>query len=298
MNASAGVQVTGLPSPLETGGTAGNRWIGVAGGVAVVSGLRHRLNPLLALARLSTSIRGVATGVTVTGVTTRRGRISEVASSVGSLMPGVVIFATGAPPALPGLDLDLPGRLIKGHLLVTEAAPVALPSAVAPVATPLENGRLLVGGALDLNDPTPEVDGDVIASIRAGLRDFLPATADLAVTHAWCCFRPAHPDGLPVVEKNGWSLKRLGDLRPLPHWDPDGTHHRRATRHLDQQRSGATRGGATPERAPLISLKHSTRIRGFADPGFGHSLDHTVEGRDMGDLERTADANLVGRVCG
>jgi glycine oxidase len=168
-----------------------------------------RLNPLVALARLSTSIRGVATGVTVTAVNTRRGCISEVATSAGPLMPGVVIFATGGAPALPGLDLDLPERPIKGHLLVTEAAPVELPSAVAPVATPLEDGRLLVGGTLDLNDPTPEVDGDVIASIQAGLRDFLPATADLAVTHAWCCFRPAHPDRLPVVDQmpglsNAW----------------------------------------------------------------------------------------------
>jgi glycine/D-amino acid oxidase-like deaminating enzyme len=124
-------------------------------------------------------------------------------------MPGVVIFATGGPPALPGLDLDLPGRPIKGHLLVTEPAPVALPSAVAPVAAPLEDGRLLVGGTLDLTDPTPDVDDDVIASIQAGLRDSLPATADLAVTHAWCCFRPAHPDRLPVIDQipgllNAW----------------------------------------------------------------------------------------------
>jgi len=168
-----------------------------------------RVNPLLALARLSTSIQGVATGVTVTGVITRRGRITEVATSAGSLMPGVVIFATGGAPALPGLDLDLPGRAIKGHLLVTEPAPLELPGALAPVATPLEDGRLLVGGTLDLSDPTPQVDAEVIASIQAGLRQFLPATADLAVTHAWCCFRPAHPDGLPVVDRvpglsNAW----------------------------------------------------------------------------------------------
>jgi glycine oxidase len=168
-----------------------------------------RLNPLRAVARLSSSIHRVATGVTVTGVIARRGRISELVTSAGSVMPGVVVFATGGPPALHGLGLDLPARPIKGHLLVTEPASFRLPGAVAPVATPLEDGSLLVGGTLDLSDPTPDVDPEVVASIHAGLREYLPATADLAVTHAWCCFRPAHPDGLPVIDRipglsNAW----------------------------------------------------------------------------------------------
>ena len=168
-----------------------------------------RLNPLLALARLSTSIHQVATGVTITGVLTSQGRIHEVTTSAGSLTPGAVVFATGAPPVLPGLGLNLPARSVKGHLLVTQPAALHLPGAVAPVATPLDDGRLLVGGTLDFTDTTPDVDAAVIALIQAGLHEFLPATADLPVTHAWCCFRPAHPDGLPVIDRipvlsNAW----------------------------------------------------------------------------------------------
>lgn len=173
--------------------------------------LRHqaRLNPLLALARLSTTLEGVATGVTVTSVTTRGSQISELTTSVGTLTPEVVIFATGVPPRLAGLDLDLPGRTVKGHLLVTQQAPFELPVGVEPVATPLEDGRLLVGGTLDIADTSPDVDGEVIAFIQDWLAMALPAAAGLGLTHAWCCFRPAHADHLPVLDRvpgltNAW----------------------------------------------------------------------------------------------
>ncbi len=58
-------------------------------------------------------------------------------------------------------------------------------------------------------DASVEVNQGVIASIRNDLDAALPGLGAVATTHAWCCFRPAHPDGLPVIDRvpgldNAW----------------------------------------------------------------------------------------------
>ncbi len=168
-----------------------------------------RLNPLRAVARLAARLTQVATGVTATAVEVRGGRVTSVFSSAGTISPGAVVFATGGPPALDGLDLRVPADLVKGHLVVTEPTPVHLPGMVAPLATQLEDGRLLAGGTLDLGDQAPTVRADVTEAIRAELSVAFPALAGVGLTHRWCCFRPHHPDGLPVIDRvpgldNAW----------------------------------------------------------------------------------------------
>jgi glycine oxidase len=74
---------------------------------------------------------------------------------------------------------------------------------------PIGNGRLLVGGTLDVDDPSPGVCDDVIGMLRAQLSVALPATADVATSHKWCCWRLHHADGLPVIDQlpgvdNAW----------------------------------------------------------------------------------------------
>ncbi len=168
-----------------------------------------RVNPLRSLARLSAVLPAVATGVAATGVVIRGDRVVTVETTAGDISPGAVVFATGLPPVLDGLDLDVPWERVKGHLLVTEPAPVTLPGIVAPVATQLEDGRLLVGGTFDTGDETPLVRDDVIEGILAGLYVTLPEARGLRAAYQWCCFRPRHPDGLPVIDRipglgNAW----------------------------------------------------------------------------------------------
>jgi glycine/D-amino acid oxidase-like deaminating enzyme len=171
-----------------------------------------RLNPVLAVARLTASLprpARIATGVAATAVRTAGGRIVSVSTSAGTLSPGAVVFATGEPPRLEGLDLDLPSRRVKGHLLLTEPAAIAWPGSVWPVATDIGGGRLLVGGTLDVGDDSSEVRPELIAGIHAWLEAFVPAAGRAATSHAWCCFRPAHPDDLPLVDRvpgaeNAW----------------------------------------------------------------------------------------------
>jgi glycine oxidase len=168
-----------------------------------------RVNPLRSLARLSAVLPAVATGVAATGVTIRGDRVVTVDTTAGPIQPGAVVFATGLPPVLDGLDLDLPWERVKGHLLVTEPTSLRLPGIVAPVATQLEDGRLLVGGTFDTGDESPAVRPDVIDSILAGLYATLPALRGLRAAYQWCCFRPRHPDGRPVIDRvpgvsNAW----------------------------------------------------------------------------------------------
>ena len=164
--------------------------------------IRHqaRVNPLRAVARLAAGLPAVATGIAATSVTIRGDRIVSVGTSTGEISPGAVVFATGRPPVLDGLPLDIPSDRVKGHLLVTEPTDIRLPGIVAPLATQIENGQLLAGGTFDLGDESPSVQPDVVEAIVEGLAATLPALAGVGVSHQWCCFRPRHPDRRPVID--------------------------------------------------------------------------------------------------
>jgi glycine oxidase len=168
-----------------------------------------RVNPLRALVRVAAGLPAVTTGVAATGVTVAGERITAVTTSAGTVSPGAVVFATGWPPVLDGLTLDIPADRVKGHLLVTEPTPVRLPGIVAPVATQIEDGRLLAGGTFDVGDETPAVQPEVIEAIMDSLAAVLPELRGLGVAWQWCCFRPRHPDRRPVIDQvpglaNAW----------------------------------------------------------------------------------------------
>jgi glycine/D-amino acid oxidase-like deaminating enzyme len=68
---------------------------------------------------------------------------------------------------------------------------------------------LLAGGTLDTSDATPEVRAEVTDGLLAELAGALPSLARIRLSHRWCCWRPHHPDGLPVVDRvpglrNAW----------------------------------------------------------------------------------------------
>jgi glycine/D-amino acid oxidase-like deaminating enzyme len=191
---------------------------------ALIPGLRHpragvlvrgqaRLNPLRAIARLVSALpramAQVATHAEVRAVSTYGGRITAVHSTAGNLTPGVVIFATGTPPRVDGLELDLPASEVKGHIVVTEPTTARLPGAVDPLATSLDDGRLLIGGSLDIGDDTRIVRAEILEAQWAELVAAWPAAAGARIAYGWACFRPAHHDRLPVIDRvlgltNAW----------------------------------------------------------------------------------------------
>jgi glycine/D-amino acid oxidase-like deaminating enzyme len=167
------------------------------------------VHPLEFAAALARQAGQVVTGVEVGERVTNRRRVVRVRTSVGEFDPDVVVFAAGTAPRP---EIPVPHELVKGHLATTEPVPFRLHSQVVTPsggALPLEDGRLLTGGTLDIGDDSPEVQPRTIGVIRRGLDQLLPAAASVAFSHTWCCFRPATPDRLPLIDRvpgveNAW----------------------------------------------------------------------------------------------
>jgi glycine/D-amino acid oxidase-like deaminating enzyme len=135
--------------------------------------------------------------------------VRSVLTTIGEVSPRNVVFATGTPPRIDGLDLNIPSGEVKGHMLVTEPTNLRLPGAVAQLATLIDDGRLMLGGTLDVGDTDRVVRPEVIATMWADLEAAWPAVAGVRAAHQWACFRPAHPDHLPVIDRvpglsNAW----------------------------------------------------------------------------------------------
>ena len=168
-----------------------------------------RMNPLRTVSRFARGLQAVCSGVAALGATVRGDRLVSLSTTAGEISPGSVIFATGGPPRLDGLTIDVPAGNLKGHILTTEPVSIRLGGGFAPIATPIDEGRLLAGGTVDTGDDTPDVHPEIIAGIVADLERALPALNGVAVSHAWVCFRPTHPDSLPVIDRvpgltNAW----------------------------------------------------------------------------------------------
>jgi glycine/D-amino acid oxidase-like deaminating enzyme len=145
----------------------------------------------------------VATRVAATAVETRGGRVVRVETTAGRVSPGALVVATGTAP---GLLPDLPAalaRTVKGHLLVTEPVPLRLRVGVVGsiLVLQLPDGRLVAGGTFEPDDDSPAVRPEAVEAIRAEVARLLPAAAGTGVERAWCCFRPASPDDLPVIDR-------------------------------------------------------------------------------------------------
>lgn len=170
-----------------------------------------RVNPLRALARLAAGLPCVVTGVDVTGATCESGQLQSVLTTAGELRPRQVVFATGTPPRLEGLDLDVPASEVKGHMLCTAPTSLVPPEAVreGDLARIIDDGRVLMGGTLDVGDTDRVVRPQVTERMWHELTSAWPALADVRLEYTWACFRPAHPDHLPVIDcvpglSNAW----------------------------------------------------------------------------------------------
>jgi glycine/D-amino acid oxidase-like deaminating enzyme len=165
-----------------------------------------RVNPLRAIAHLAAGF-STATGVDVSGVTSSRGVVRAVHTSIGDFLPGRVVFATGLPPRLDGLEL--PASEVKGHILCSAPTDLVRPDALTDMVTVIEDGRLLMGGTLDVDDHERIVRPEVADRMWAELVSAWPTAASAQIEYRWACFRPAHPDHLPVIDRvpgldNAW----------------------------------------------------------------------------------------------
>ena len=222
--------------------------------------IRHqaRLNPLRAVVRLAAGLPAVVTGVAATGVTMRGGRLIEVGHDLGrDDQPGAVVFATGLPPVLDGLPLDIPSDRVKGHLLVTE--PDA--GATCPASSPRWRPRSRTAGcwpaarSTGRREPGGAPGRDRHDHGRPG-RALPGAARTWASPTQWCCFRPRHPDRRPVIDRVPGLRQRLADLGALPHRHPERAGHRGRAGPLDRRGRAARRArppGPRPGSPPAAS---------------------------------------------
>jgi glycine oxidase len=151
-----------------------------------------RVNPLRAIARFAAPLPHVATGVEVKNVDPS----GQVSTSIGVFSPHKVVFATGMPPD----QVDLPSGELKGHMLVSAPTELRLPTELADMARQIDGGRILMGGTLDYDDHERVVHPEIAAAMWHDLVLTWPPARDVFVEYRWACFRPAHPDHLPVID--------------------------------------------------------------------------------------------------
>lgn len=168
-----------------------------------------RVHPLELAAAAARRAGTVLTGVEVTGHESDGAPVVRVETSEGTIEPGAVVFATGRAP---DWLCEVPQSLVKGHLVATEPAGFRLPTAIASpraLVLQLPDGRFVAGGTLDVGDQEDVVREEVTREVTDELHRLVPGSRGLEVAHRWCCFRPATPDRLPVIDRvpgteNAW----------------------------------------------------------------------------------------------
>ena len=127
---------------------------------------------------------------------------------------GAIVNATGvdAPQLTPGLPI-VPR---KGHLVITDRYPGLCHSqlvelgyvrsahglggeSVAFNVQPRATGQLLIGSSRELVGRDPRVNAAVLGAMVRRATRFVPALAQCDAIRVWTGFRPATPDGLPLI---------------------------------------------------------------------------------------------------
>lgn len=183
--------------------------------LALQIGRDHRVNNrLLAQALLASATAAGATFRTaspVTSVNIKHGHVHGVKLSSGEQIETrrVVVAAGAWSGDIEGLR-RVPVRPVKGQMFAVDARArsperpngAALERVIFSAGCyiiPRDDGRLLVGATMEeagfMKGPTPRG----IMSLMAAAARVLPITADLPLVETWAGFRPATPDGLPIL---------------------------------------------------------------------------------------------------
>src|SRR5947199_133753 len=78
-------------------------------------------------------------------------------------------------------------------------APVAAASRKCAPSQRCATGQVLLGSSRSYRDVTPGVDVALIARMVRRARRFLPDIGELQMLRSWAGFRPATPDGRPLI---------------------------------------------------------------------------------------------------
>ena len=136
----------------------------------------------------------------------------------GTRVPaGHVLLAAGCDSArLWQTTFPLALRPRKGQLAITDRYPGYIRHALVELgyidaahgdadesvafnAQPRESGQVLLGSSRSFSDTGPDVDAALLARMVRRAQRFLPGIGTLQMLRCWAGFRPATPDGRPVI---------------------------------------------------------------------------------------------------
>ncbi|HEX5530967.1 MAG TPA: glycine oxidase ThiO [Methylomirabilota bacterium] len=155
---------------------------------------------------LAAAARGVTvrTGVEVGRILVERGRARGVLADGEPLTADAVLLAAGAWTAAlaPGLGGPLPVGPVRGQMLAVSNVPVLISHAIHGddiYLVPRPSGELLVGATVERAGFERAVTPDGLGGLIAQAVALVPEIGRRPITRSWCGFRPAAPDGLPVL---------------------------------------------------------------------------------------------------
>lgn len=144
----------------------------------------------------------------VIGFETAGERISTVKTTRGSFEADQVVLAAGAwcAPLARMLGIRLALQPAKGYSITVKRPPTCphLPLALDEykiAATPLGD-IFRFSSTLELAGFDFSINPRRLAATRQGICDYLPGMADLEVLEIWRGYRPATPDGLPIIGRS------------------------------------------------------------------------------------------------
>ena len=155
---------------------------------------------------LAAAARGVAvrTGVEVGRILLERGRAGGVLADGERLTADAVLLAAGAWSG--ALAAELGGRLpvgpVRGQMLAVSNVPVLVSHAIHGdeiYLVPRPSGELLIGATIERAGFERAVTPDGLSGLIAQAVALVPEIGRRPITRSWCGFRPAAPDGLPVL---------------------------------------------------------------------------------------------------
>jgi D-amino-acid dehydrogenase len=179
----------------------------IAGGVLIAGETHVRPETLSAgLLRRIGELGGVVrTGVELSSVERRSGRVTTVQTSLGSVEGDGFVICAGAWSRRVArmFGFSLPVQPGKGYTVtiqqpaVAPARPIYL-SEMRVGITPFD-GAIRLGGTMELSGFGPQLVRGRLDSIRRAANKYLPGSANGATQVEWMGMRPLTPDGLPAI---------------------------------------------------------------------------------------------------
>ena len=132
------------------------------------------------------------------------GRVTGVEHETGRLAAGAVVLAAGSwSPLVEGNALPKGAvRPVRGQIALLDAKATRLSRVIFSdkgYVVPRPDGRLLCGSTMEEAGYEKAVTAGGLASVLAMAMEIAPGLAKAPVLDTWANFRPASPDGWPVL---------------------------------------------------------------------------------------------------